>query len=139
MNPLPPLNGPNLPAIFLAVLAMQALAFLFYAPGFLGGAWLRAWGLAKKKVNSRDPVPFVLSVTQAAVAAMSLDYLLRHLGWPGVLGGLRLALYVWLGFLSLSLAVHYRYAKVSSRALLIDAGFELAQLCVAGLIVGAWR
>jgi hypothetical protein len=137
---MPPLAGqPDLKAVFAAVLVMQALGFLFYAPQTLGRAWMQAWKLKPSKVNAKDPVPFVLSIVQAAVAAMSLDYLMRHLGWTSVGGGLRLGLYIWTGFTLGTLATHYRFARVSTQAFLMDAGFELAQLSAAGLILGAWR
>lgn len=138
--PISALAGqPNLKAVFVAILVMQGLGFAYFAPQVLGGAWRKAWKLKPGQVKPTDPVPFALSLLQAALTAMSLEYLLRHLGWSGPLGGLRLGLYVWTGFTAGSLAAHYRFARVSFRALAIDAGFELLQLSAAGLILGAWR
>lgn len=132
-------TGPNLLAIFFTVLALQALGFLFYAPQTLGKRWAKAWGLNLRKLNAKDPVPFVIAVLHAAVLAVTLDFLMRRLGWTSVGGGLRLALYVWLAFTLGSLAQHYRFAQVRTQALAIDAGHDLAQLLLAGLILGAWR
>lgn len=132
-------GGPDLKAVFAAVVLMQAVGFLFYAPQTLGGAWMKAWKLKPKQVNSKDPVPFVFSVLHSALAAMTMDFFMRHLGWTSLGGGLRLALYLWLAFGLGTLAVHYRFAQVSRRALLIDAAHDLAHLCAAAVVLGLWR
>ncbi len=139
MDPLTLAQGPHLAAIFTAILAEQLIGFAYYHPKTLSPAWLKAWKLNAKKIDRRDPVPFALSVLKSAFAAMTLDYLIRHLGWSGAMGGLRAALYVFLGFSALSLATHYRFAQVSAKAALIDLGYGLLALCSSGLILGAWR
>lgn len=136
---LAPLSGPHLPAIFAAILAEQLLGVLWYHPRTFSPAWLKAWKLDVRKIDKRDPVPFAVSVVKSAFAVMTLDYLMRHLGWTGALGGLRAALYVFTGFTALNLATHYRFAQVSFKALALDLGYDLAALSASGLILGAWR
>lgn len=131
--------SPNLLAIFSAVIAQQAIGYLVYGPKAMALAWTKAWNLDPKKIDRKDPAPFVLSVVKSAVLAMTLDYLIRHLGWTSALGGLRAALYIWIGFIALGTATHYRFAQISTMALLIDLGHDLAAFGAVGLILGAWR
>lgn len=139
MDPAALAGGPNLKAVFVAVLLMQLTGFAFYAPKAMAALWLKAWKLDPKKVKRKDPVPFVVSLLSSSLAAMTLDFFMRHLGWTGLGGGLRLALYVWLAFSAGGLAMHYRFAQVSGRALLLDAAHDLAHLCVAAAVLGLWR
>ena len=132
-------GGPNLKAVFVAVLLMQATGFVFYAPKAMAAIWLKAWKLDPKKINSKDPVPFAVSLLHSALVAMTMDFFMRHLGWTSITGGLRLALYLWLAFGVSNLAVHYKFAQVGTRALLLDAGHDLAHLCVAAIVLGLWR
>lgn len=129
------LAAPHHLAVFLAVIASQALGFLWYGVIF-HKSWLKAWNLKVKNIKKKDPSPFIMSIIASFLFAYTADYLMRHLGWAGAGGGLRAALYLFIGAQAMFLATHYYFAQVGKKALILDLGSGILTALGMGLVLG---
>ncbi len=68
--------------------------------------------------------------------AYVLAWLIVHTGQQTVMGGLRLAALVWLGFIAAVIGPMYAFQAFSLLFFAITAGYPLVALLVMGVILG---
>jgi hypothetical protein len=131
----------NYLAVLVAGIAVQPLGFLWYGPLF-GRPWRALKGVdpSKPEDASANPGPalaigFVVALVEFWVLAAVFD-------WVGVTdlpNALSISALMWLGFVAPIVAMGIVFSdRTSFKLWLIDAGYQLAALLVAGAVIFAF-
>jgi predicted neutral ceramidase superfamily lipid hydrolase len=135
-------------AISAAVLSNVVIGFLWYGP-LLGNAWMKEMGMAPD--FKPDPVllkrsmllMIVSALLTAVVLAIAIE-LCRPSTWnvgddaPHAMYGLLVAVAAWLGFYVPMLLGGVAWENRSWKLFGINAGYHLAALLAAGMILAHW-
>lgn len=122
----------NIWMVLLAALAYFGIGAVWYMPQLFGAVWLRELG---KEIGGADPkmfaVSFVLELLAVYVLAHFIDYA-AALGW---VEGAMVGFWVGFGFVLTTMGVNALYAGRTLKLTLIDGGYHLVGLMVAGAIL----
>jgi len=124
-------------AVILVTILSFALGSLWHSVLFKKG-WSADSGSIYNSQNHGNPsVIFGLSGILHLILVIGLaTFVGRHTNF---IGGALKGLFISLIFISTSIAVTYIFVGRTFRLFLIDAGFYVVFLTVAGMILGAWR
>lgn len=135
-------GGLNIWAILVSGLASMVIGFLWHGPLF-GKAWVRYTGWTEEKIKALKPSSmtrvYLLAFATALVAALALAWLARATGASGVKDGLVLGALVGIGFAATAFATNHLFERKPVGLWLIAAGYQVAYLMTAGVIVTIWR
>ena len=97
----------NYLAVVIATLAGFGLGAVWYM--VLGKAWMSAIGKTEAELTpatgTAKAMPFVIALVALFVMAWMLAGLMGHIGQVSVRGGALTGFFVWLGFLSIPVAI----------------------------------
>ena len=126
---------------WLSIIAVLILSFAlgaFWHSILFNKAWSEDSGSKYGKENHGNPaVIFGLSAILHLIAIVGLAIIVGNNS--SVLEGLIDGLLISLVFISTSIGVTYIFVGRSFRLFLIDAGFYVVFLSLAGIILGAWH
>jgi hypothetical protein len=125
-------------AVWILVLAHQALGSLWYARFLFGDIWLVYLGRSVDEVNPWNPVPFVWAIIAAIAFNYTLAWLFRRLNIVTAVDGLKVSAVVWFAFLFPAHVTHGVLAGVPYGVLWIDMGKELVAYGLSGILLGGW-
>lgn len=123
-------------ALVAAVAAFIAGA-LWYSPLLFAGPWQRALGLSDEALRSGGVGRiFFLAFVAMFIAAAGFSLVLGKGAGLGM--GFHWGLGVGLLFVATSLAIHNAFERRPLYYWAINAGFNLIQFLIYGLVLGAW-
>ncbi len=125
-------------AVWLLVLAQQAIGFIWYSPALFGDLWLRLQGKTAGDVDASNLAPFVIAIAAAAAMTYFYAWLLRRLAVKSVGGALRLAALIWVSVSFLEFAMHYAFLGLPIGVLLIDMGKSLLGVSLVAVVLVSW-
>lgn len=126
---------------WLGALVASVVVFLigavWYSPLMFAKPWQRALGLTEDDMRSGNVGRIFLSAFVAmVVAAIGFSMLLGNgAGWRE---GLHWGLIVGLFFVATSLAIHNAFERRPLYYWAINAGYNLLQFVIYGVVLGAW-
>lgn len=127
----------NLWAVLLAAVVYFLLGALWYSL-FFGKMWQRLIEMPPEERNKPAPAmifTFLVRLLSVYVLAHFLHYT-QATTW---LGGMETAFWIWLGFIVVTAADEIFFANKSIRLFLINTGYHLVGLLLAGIILTIWR
>lgn len=135
------LSNMNFMAIAAAGAANFGLGMLWYSPFLFGKHWQKAQGVTEADLKKNNMVAamggsFILMTLMAFGIAMFLACQNTEATWQL---GAHYGLFVGLMFVAPSQGITNLYGKQSFILWLIDAGYQVTYLTMAGAIVGGWR
>ncbi len=124
-------------AVIVAATSGFAVGAIWYGPLF-SKAWMAASGMTEEKGKAGNPaLIFGLSFVLNVVAAMSLAMLLgKDSTWQT---GLFYGAITGLTFISTALGVTYLFEQRPLNHFLINAGYQIVNFSIMGVILGAWH
>jgi len=130
----------NHAAVIVAAVVFFAIGAGWYT--VLADPWMAGIGktmeqLAKEGAGS--PVPMVIGFLAILVMCYTLDSLLNRLGETTAGRGAATAALLALGLVAANIALNYGFEMRGIMLWLINAGYALVGLVVAGAIIGGWR
>ena len=130
--------GINYLAVLVAAIAGVVVNALWYAVILKGQVTALRKGDAT--IAGRDPAPpmYGIAIAGQLVCALVLAVLLRSLGMTTIIGGLTVAVLVWLGFTVTAMAQVQVFGYRQRGFLMVDGGVWLVNALVMGAILGAW-
>lgn len=134
----PEMAGINHVAVWLLVLAQQAIGFIWYSPALFGDLWLQLQGKSADDLNPASPTPFVIAVVAAAAMTYFYAWLLKRLAIKSVPVALRLAALIWFSVSFLEFAMHYSFLGLPVGLLLIDMGKSLLGVLLMVVVLVSW-
>jgi hypothetical protein len=128
-------SGINLLAVFVAGVAHMLTGLVWFSPKLFGNAWAELTG----KDLTPDSRWLVAGLVGHQVIALALAVIVRLAGATTVLGGIAVAVLVWLGFVVTLEVGELIWEKIPVRLFLIRIGNHLVALGIAGAILAVWR
>lgn len=125
----------NIWAVLLAATAYFFLGFLWYSTLF-AKTWMDLRGMTEESIGEPNPVLFLWSFLLQLVATLSLALFLAALQVETVLCSAFLGLAIGMGFVFSLAGTTGLFAGTSFKLHLIDNGYHVVGLTVAGAILG---
>jgi hypothetical protein len=125
----------NVWAVLVSGVAYFVVGAVWY--GLLAEPWMRGIGKSRDQLES-NPVDYIVSLICEIGLAFFLAVGLNAFGAVGILDGIFVAALLWFGFSLLPTIVHYAYEDRTFSLLVINKGYDLVGLVVAGVILSLW-
>lgn len=130
----------NYLAVLVAAIVYFALGALWYSPALFGKMWMEAKNMTADNANKDGLakifiITFILNLVCVFIAAT----LVSALGANGVGDGINLGLRIALGFALTTMGINYMYDNKSSKLFWIDAGYHIAGIVIATIILSVWK
>lgn len=129
-------------AVLVAGLASFMLGMLWYNAKVFGAAWQQATGVTDEQAKSGNMLlTFGSSLVLMLIMCFGLAFILSvhkssDVTW---MTGLKYGAFIGVVFVSTSIGINQLYQMKPLKLFLIDAGYQLVYLMIAGVIIGAWR
>lgn len=130
----------NYLAILVTAVVIFAIGALWYTVLF-GKLWLAAHGYTPEQLEgmkTRMGMTYGLSFVCYLVLAAVMDLLILRMGITEAIGGAKLGLVCWVGFVATIGLTANLYSNKSITTYLIDAAYQLVFLVAAGVILAIW-
>ncbi len=128
----------NFLAVVLATIANIVLGMFWYSPSILGTIWAKAHNFSMPILNPA-PVSYFLSIGVSFITALFLAFFINWLNITTVWEGIKLAIYLWIGFIATTHFSGVIWARKSYLAYLIDSAFQLVSLVIMAIIITFWN
>lgn len=119
--------------MLLALVAYMAIGSLWYSVVF-GNVWLKAVGKSKAEAAMGGPA-MLGAVFGEAMVVLGLAYVNLLVGVSGWMSGALLGVIMWLFFVTGTALVNSAFQGKSLQLYLIDMGYHLVGMMVAGAIL----
>jgi hypothetical protein len=127
----------NVWAVLVATVVYFAVGALWYMA--LSKPWMAAVGFTREDLEKgSNPAIFGVTFVFEAVAVFTLAVLLGNTALSGIGGGASLGALVGIGIWFALMSVTFMYESRRPALFLIDGGYHVLALTVAGAILGAW-
>lgn len=131
------LGAINYLAVIVSVVAMQIIGTIWYMPFLFGKAWMAAAGVTTEQMRG-NRVGYLIAILGSLIASWVIAILAGATGASGFADGLALGLLAGIGFVFTAFAVNYVFESKPLKLLLINAGYPVIGLAVAGVIIAIW-
>ncbi len=127
---------------YLAVLVCAVISMvtgsMWYGPLF-GKAWMKETGMTEESVKDFNPVKmYGIAFVAHFVIALVMGYVISLIGAEGVIGGIRVALTAWVGFVAATMLINGLFQGKSTKLFIIDSGYHLVNMLIFGIILVLW-
>ena len=129
----------NLLAVLVAAIVYMIIGALWYGPLF-SEPWMKLVGMtAEQAQEGASPLIYLVPFAGAFIGFYVLALFINaaNMGTPS--GGATVGLLAGLGFLATFAGVNYVFSMRPLQLFLIDIGYPVLSLVIAGAILGAWR
>lgn len=131
----------NLWAVLVSAIASMVIGSLWYSVLF-GKVWINLMGFTEKSMKEAKEKGMTKSYLIMFVCSLITAYVLAHFakyaGSVGVLGGLQLGFWVWLGFFATTLISTVLWEGKPVKLYLINVSHYLVTLVVMSIILSVW-
>lgn len=137
--------GLNVWAVLVCGLATMVVGFLWYSPMLFANPWMKLMGYdpndkakiaeMQKSAGPSYALSLVASLLSAAVLAKIITISTVHTP----LYGMKVALAVWLGFVTTVQLTNALFSRQPARLYAINTGYQLVCYLVMGAILAVWR
>ena len=131
-------------AILVAAIAYFCAGAIWYSPVLFSKTWMAETKIVPDKSKSFAGLmitTFLITVFEVIVLSLIIGYsnCSDLCGGSSLLSGLSMGVLVGLGFVATTLGVTFLYEGRSLKLFLIDAGYHIIGLAIAGAILGVWK
>ena len=129
----------NYPAVVVAVVVQYAGGAAWYM--VFANPWLQAIGKTKEEIRGRGGAwkAYVTAFVGSVLTILGLAIIVQATEADNVLDGLVLGLICGIGFVATALAAQFSFEGRPLKLYLLDAGYPVLGLAVAGIILGVWQ
>jgi hypothetical protein len=129
----------NIWAILAAVVARQALGFLWYSPLLFGHQFAEASGQTEAEMQPRMIKGIRGDVLGAVATALVLAHIISYAGVIGPFFGALVGLLCWAGFTVPAAAGPVLFEQRPIKLLALQSGYMALALAAMGAILGGWQ
>lgn len=132
------LKGINWIAVLVAIVAVQALGYLWYGMAF-SARWMAemdAVGLTVDTSAGNQTASMIQGILITVVMVIGLAWLMGRLGATGLMGGVTTGLAAWFFFSLTTQALEYVYMGFTPTLMAINVGYQLLAFVVGGAVLG---
>jgi hypothetical protein len=137
--------GVNLWAVLVCAAATMVVGFLWYSPALFANPWMRLMGYdpndkariaeMQKSAGPSYGMSFIASILSSLVLAK----IIMIANVTTSLYGMKIALAVWLGFVTTVQLTNSLFMKQPAKLYMINTGYQLVCYLASGAILGAWQ
>jgi hypothetical protein len=133
-------TGVNFLAVLVTAIVQMVLGFLWYGPLF-SKPWMKMMGMKADDMSAGGPSPviYLVPLIGSLVSAYVLALFINAANMATLGGGALIGLLAGVGFVGTAFGANYLFARRSLQLYLIDAGYPMIGLIIAGAILGAWH
>ena len=128
----------NYLAVLAAAIAAMVLGFLWYGPLF-GKMWMKLMNIDKKKIDESKKkgmvVNYIIMIISTLVMSYTLAHLVKFLDVTNILDALRVAFWMWLGFIATVMIGTVLWEGKSWKLYCLNATYWLVNLTVMSSIL----
>ena len=128
---------------YLAVVAAVVVQFAGGAAwyGILSAPWLDAIGKSREEIPQGKSAmrAYLIAFVGSVIGMLGLAIVVQVAGADVLLEGLLLGLIAGIGFVATSQAAHYSFEGRPLKLYLINVGYPVLMLAIAGSILGLWQ
>jgi len=127
-------------AAWVAAVVFFVIGAVWY--GQFQTAWLAGIGKTLEGLTAEQgssPLPYAIGFGAILVMCYSLSWLFGRMGVRGIGSGMLAGASIALGFLAAMLALNYGFESRGLGLWLINTGYALVGLTLAGGIIGGWK
>jgi hypothetical protein len=133
----------NYLAVLVAAIVLFVLGGLWYSPAMFAKRWMALQGRSMEEMKAGNhlpmPVMLLISFVCGLLVALALAVLLHHYSHMDAMKGAGIGALCWLGFQASTSFTTSLFSSRPTRLWLIDAGYNLVSVILAGAILGGWR
>ena len=125
-------------AVIVSAVANMIIGAVWYS------VWAEPWlkGIGKTREwaeENQRPTDYVIAAFNSVMMAFFLANVMSWAGVSGLLSGLLVGLFMWLGFTGFSFAANHAFEDRSTLVWFINSGIYLVGLLMIGAILGLWQ
>ena len=129
----------NFLAVLVAGVIHMVIGFLWYGPLF-SKPWMKLVGMTQEQAQGNpNPTIYLVPFVTALIGFYVLALFINAAGMGTLAGGATTGLLAGLGFLAAFSAANYLFSMKPFQLYLIDVGYPVLSLVIAGALLGAWR
>lgn len=135
----------NYLAVAVATLAYFALGSVWFSPMLFSKSWMAGHNItmptdetAKKEMRKSMPKLMLVTFVGCFVAVLALGYIETAFMYHGWMTGLKTGILASV-FSSIAIALSHMYTQKSFKLFIIDAGYHVAGLIIAAVILSVWK
>ncbi len=128
----------NWEAVLSAAVAKFAIGAAWYAPPLFGPRWGAIVQVSPEAFRARMVPAMITDFAASVVLAWVLANVLQFTGAAGLIPGVRVAFFLWLGFVATPLLSTTVYEGRPLALFAINGGYWLVSMLVMGGLIGAW-
>lgn len=125
-------------AVLVSAAAYYILGALWYTPMLFGNQWMNLIGKTKEELQGASKITYLYCFILIFINVCVLSGVIYLSGATGAMSGLQTALITGLGLVGTTQAINYMFQFKPLKLYLIDAGYHIAGMALAGLILGMW-
>ena len=126
-------------AVVVAALVPMILGMVWYAPAVFGNVWIQLIGKKPEDLR-KDAMPqaYAMMFLAALVLSFVLAHILRWANAMTALGGVKVALTTWIGFVLTTSAGGFVFEGRPIKLYWLQNGYWGGALVIMGIILAAW-
>ncbi len=125
-------------AVLIAALAKFAIGGVWYAPPAFGPRWGALVGVTPAAFKARMVPAMTTDLAASLVLAWILANVLQFTGASGLIPGVRVSFFLWLGFVATPLLSTTVYEGRPIALFSINASYWLVSMLIMGGLIGSW-
>jgi hypothetical protein len=125
-------------AVIVSSIANMIIGAIWYS--VFAEPWLEGIGKTREWAEEEQrPMDYVIALVNSLLMAFFLANVIAWTGTSGLVGGLTLGFFMWLGFNGFSFAANHAFEGRSLKLWAVNTGTYLVGLLVMGAILGLWQ
>ena len=125
-------------AVLVAALAKFVIGGVWYSPPVFGPRWGAIVAVSPEAFKARMVPAMVTDLLASLVLAWVLANVLKFTGATGLVPGVRVSFFLWLGFVATPLLSTTVYEGRPFALFVINGGYWLVSMLVMGAVIGVW-
>lgn len=125
----------NLVAILASTLSAIVVAGIWYSPAVFGNLWQKEAGIKKKDIRASFARKSVIALVMIFVTAVVLQRFLIITNPSSVFEAIKVAVWIWAGFVATYVIAGGVFEKVSVRLMIIDLSGQILILSTMSAVL----
>lgn len=129
----------NYLAVIVMAIAYFAIGAIWYSPALFGKAWMEALGKSAEEIKAgAGPKLYIGAFIGALVLCYIMAYFVKYVNATTFWGGVITGFAAWVGFVATVMGMNALFQGTSGRLYIIDAGYALVGMILAGGVLAVW-
>jgi Protein of unknown function (DUF1761) len=125
----------NLVAILASTLSAIVVAGIWYSPAVFGNLWQKEAGIKKKDIRASFASKSAIALVMIFVTAVVLQRFLIITNPSSVFEAIKVAVWIWAGFVATYVIAGGVFEKVSARLMIIDLSGQILILSTMSAVL----